>query len=54
MGVVFDEVIANVDAPIVSHESDDSPQQAEPKRDEHEVIQIVEAEKRRLLRLQAD
>lgn len=54
MGVVFDEVIANVDAPRASAQSEDMPQQAPQKHDEHEVIQIVEAEKRRLLRLQAD
>ena len=54
MGVVFDEVIANVDAPTTSHESDDNPQQALQKHDEHEVIQIMEAERRHLLRLQAD
>jgi hypothetical protein len=54
MGVVFDEVVANVDAPRASEQNEDRPQQAQKDLNEHDVIQIVEAEKRRLLRLQAD
>lgn len=54
MGVVFDEVIANVDAPRASDQNEDRPQQAVQNLDEDDVIQVVEAEKRRILRLQAD
>lgn len=55
MGVVFDEVIANVEAPRDAPSPDAAPAPAESgSAGHHEIIDAIETRERRALRLKAD
>jgi hypothetical protein len=55
MGVVFDEVIANVETPVDRPPADTPPAATVGgSNKKHEIIDAVETQQRRALRLQAD
>jgi hypothetical protein len=53
MGVVFDEVVANVETPREAPPPEAAPAPARPN-DSEEIINAVETQQRRARRLQAD